>query len=114
MGRALDMMGNSSRAAGYLVAAVQSGQAPVAVWRDLAGVLKRAGDIQGTITALQAALRLDQKDVESWFALGELAQEQGHADIIRDVGEIVRTLAPDDPRTLSYTPPQVQDFGTIR
>jgi predicted O-linked N-acetylglucosamine transferase (SPINDLY family) len=105
MGLALAAGGRLQRASDYLLAAVMSGCDEVVVWRDLSGILKRLGDYQGAITALQTALKLDQKDVESWFMLGELAREQGHAGILRDVAQVTFELAPDDPRTSLFSVP---------
>jgi tetratricopeptide (TPR) repeat protein len=82
-----------------------SGSADLVVWRDLSGILKRLGDYPGAITALQTALKIDQKDVESWCTLGELAREQGHAAILQDVAQVLAEIAPDDPRTSLFSAP---------
>jgi tetratricopeptide (TPR) repeat protein len=98
MGRVLDQRGQRHRARDYLLAAIEGGCAPAAVWRDLAGLLDRLGQGPDAISAIDTALRLAPEDVESWFVLGELAQRRGHAEILRDVAGFVQRHAPDDPR----------------
>jgi predicted O-linked N-acetylglucosamine transferase (SPINDLY family) len=99
MGLTLAAKGQTERAKEYLVAAVQSGHAPARVWYDLAGILKRSGDYQGAITSIETALRIDQSYLDAWFLLGEMARDQGHLDMMGEVGEVVAALAPNDPRT---------------
>jgi len=90
--------GNVVRAIDYLLAAVQGGNAPAEVWRDLAGALQRAGKGESAITALETALRIDPRDVESLFMLGDMAARCGHQEILGEVNTILANLAPDDPR----------------
>jgi predicted O-linked N-acetylglucosamine transferase (SPINDLY family) len=86
----------------YLLSAVRSGQAPASAWRDLAGSLRKVGRGADAISAIETALRIDQNDIESWFLLGEIAQECGHRQILSDVAGIVAKLAPNDARTAHF------------
>lgn len=103
MAKLLLKRGNAQRACDYLLAAVQAGNAPAPVWRDLAESLRRLGRGQDALSALESSLRIDETDVESWFMLGEVAYQCGHVDILRDVAGIVTRLAPNDPRTAVIT-----------
>jgi len=99
MGKVLLAQGRVARAMDYLLAAVYSGTAAAVVWRDLATALRRSGNRTGASQALEAALRLDENDVESWFMLAEYAFEYGQHEILVEASQIITRLAPDDPRT---------------
>ena len=99
MGKVLLAQGRVPRATEYLLAAVHGGTAAAVVWRDLAGALRRSGNRAGATQALEAALRLDENDAESWFMLAESAFECGHHEIFVEAAQIITRLAPDDPRT---------------
>jgi predicted O-linked N-acetylglucosamine transferase (SPINDLY family) len=89
----------TERAIAYLMAAVESGQAEARVWRDLAIGLRRIGNHDGFLQAVETALRLDGADVDTWFLLGEAAHECGHRELLQQVHDAVEKLAPHDPRT---------------
>ena len=99
MGKVLLAKGRVTRAMDYLLAAVHSGTAAAVVWRDLATALRRSGNRTGASQALEAALRLDVNDVESWFMLADCALECGQHEILVETSQIIMRLAPDDPRT---------------
>jgi protein O-GlcNAc transferase len=99
MGKVLLAQGRVTRAMDYLLAAVHSGTAAAVVWRDLATALRRSGNRTGASQALEAALRLDVNDVESWFMLADCALECGQHEILVETSQIIMRLAPDDPRT---------------
>ncbi len=88
----------TERAITYLMAAVESGQAEAPVWRDLALGLRRVGNHDGFLQALETALRLDETDTDTWFLLGDAAHECGHRELLQQVHEALRKIAPHDSR----------------
>ncbi len=103
--RLLAQRGDCQRAAEVMLAAVQRGDVDAAGWREFAGWLEKAGRGGDAVQALEAALRLDQTDIEAWFMLGAIAQRCGHEELRREVATMVAQLAPDDPRTRRWQVP---------
>jgi len=99
MAKILMAKGNWERAGEYLLATVQSDGVPGAVWRDLAIVYRHQSKWQDALVAIEAALRADNSDLESWYLFGEAAFECSHFEILQSIAEVVTKIAPDDART---------------
>ena len=106
--RILAQRGDCKRAADVMLAAVQRGDVDAAGWREFAGWLDQAGRGGDAVQALEAALRLDPNDVETWFMLGGIARRCGHEELTREVATMVAQLAPDDPRTERWRMPAAE------
>ncbi|WP_158277624.1 tetratricopeptide repeat protein [Opitutus sp. ER46] len=98
MGRILTNSNRYARAAEYLLEAVQNATPSAAMWQELARALEASGNIDGALTALQTAIKIDPKNAEGWFYLGDIAHRCGHAEMLTDIVKILEQLAPDDPR----------------
>ena len=61
-----------------------------------------AGRIPAALDACEACLRLDPGRLDAWFMLANLGQRVGHHDFGRDVLEVVRAIAPDEPRRAAF------------
>lgn len=102
MAQIIATTGNHSRAMEYLLAAVQSGDCPAAYWRALSNELRKVGNGDGAKQALETALRLDPRDIETWLIVGEIAWESQHAEIHQEAYAILQELAPNDPRVQTF------------
>lgn len=94
--------GRHERAAEYLLCSVQRGGSDIAVWRDLSVQLRKAGNLDGAKQALETAIRMDPRNVDSWLMLGELAWDCQHVEIHADVSSILKELAPDNPAVRDF------------
>jgi predicted O-linked N-acetylglucosamine transferase (SPINDLY family) len=108
MAQILTAAGRHERAVEYLLAAVQSAQLPSLYWRELCSALRSAGNFEGAKQALDTALRLDPKDPENWFVLGELAWESRHQEFLDDVINMLSQLCPAEPRLQSLVSRRAQ------
>ncbi len=94
-----------ARAADYLMSAVQQDEGNPRLWFDLAKAFRASKQIQPAIQSLEASLRLDATQVDSWIMLVELAQGAGMADLAREALDCAKELAPGDPRIALAHPP---------
>ena len=82
----------------YLLAAVDDPQAGPDVWHDLALALHANGQPAEAIQALETCVQRAPDRLDSWLLLSDWAADYGHHDLVRDIADIVRELAPADPR----------------
>ena len=61
-----------------------------------------AGRIPQALDACEGCLRIDSSNLDAWFMLATLAQRIGHRDFLHEVLEVVRALAPDEPRLAAF------------
>jgi hypothetical protein len=101
--RALDLTlaGRPDRAALYLLAAVEDPDAGPEIWHDLALALHASGQTSDAIQALETCVRLAPDRLDTWLQLAEWAWMYGHQELIHDILEVVKTLAPADPRVIA-------------
>jgi len=67
-------------------------------WLEVARAFRSAGQPVQAIDACEACLKIDPKQVDAWFLIAELAMAVGHLQMAEESYEVVRQLAPDDPR----------------
>ena len=97
-GNHLLALGRAARAVVYLLAAVDDPQAGPDVWHDLALALHANGQPAEAIQALETCVQRAPDRLDSWLLLSDWAADYGHHDLVRDIADIVRELAPADPR----------------
>lgn len=100
-GNHLLAFGRADRAVVYLLAAVDDPQAGADVWHDLALALHANHQDAEAVQAMETCVRLSPDRLDSWLQLAEWATDYGHAELVGEIHEVVRTLAPDDPRVTS-------------
>jgi predicted O-linked N-acetylglucosamine transferase (SPINDLY family) len=98
LGRAYLGLDQSRRAAEYLSAAVETGEADATCWSDLARALKQDNQPEQAMQAIVTSLRLDPKVADGWLMLIEIAEAVGEADLARKAVDILGAMAPDHPR----------------
>lgn len=98
LGRALVDQGRPRRGVDYLLGAVEQVDGNCALWLDLAKALVRDGRRPQALQALETCIRIDQTYVEGWLYMGDLARESANYDLLHEIIDVVRKLAPDDPR----------------
>ena len=98
LARALAMRGQNAEASAAWLSVVELTPTDAAAWHELADASLKAGRRADGVQALETAIRIDPKRVDSWVLLGTLAQQSGDAAMLQDVLQILKELAPDDPR----------------
>ena len=67
------------------------------IWIELSALARRAG-LNGIATeALQTAVRLDPKRIESWTHLAELARETNHHELLQEINGVLHELGATGP-----------------
>ncbi|MFA5263751.1 MAG: hypothetical protein WC378_07975 [Opitutaceae bacterium] len=102
MGQVLAKMERHLRAAEYHIAVMQKNPQDAGIWFDLGYSLSNSGRMQDALQALEASLRLDDKQVEAWFFLGELTLKVSNASFAREVAGVLHKLVPDDDRLRAF------------
>jgi protein O-GlcNAc transferase len=97
-GRVLAAQGRPRRAVDYLLAAVEHVDGDAPLWLDLSRILLQDDRRPQAVEALETCLRIDQKYLEGWLFMGELARQSSNYDLLQEIIDVVRNLAPDDPR----------------
>jgi hypothetical protein len=97
-GNHLLAFGRPDRAVVYLLAAVDDPQAGPEVWHDLALALHANQQPAEAIQAMETCVRLAPDRLDSWLQLADWATDYGHTELVGEIHEVVRTLAPADPR----------------
>lgn len=97
-GRGLLAQNHPARAVDYLLAAIQQLPPDAGLWLELATALERNGQRAEAIQALESSLRLDERNVDGWLMLIDLAEAGGATDLRDEATEIARKLAPHHPR----------------
>lgn len=67
-------------------------------WLEVALAFRAAGQPIQAIDACEACLKTDPKQVEAWFLIAELATGVGHKEMADESYDVLRQLAPNDPR----------------
>ncbi len=101
MGLVLLKQGRNERAVNYLVAAVQQAGRNPALWFDLTTALRSNGQYQEALQALETCLRIDEKNVDAWLLVLDIAEQLNHTDMIQEALKTLKQIAPDDPRVVS-------------
>jgi hypothetical protein len=100
-GNHLLAFGRTDRAVIYLLAAVDDPQAGPEVWHDLALALHANHQGAEAVQAMETCVRLAPDRLDSWLQLADWATDYGHTELVGEIHEVVRTLAPADPRVTS-------------
>lgn len=101
LGRVLHSQGRYERSVVYLLAAVQQAGKDASLWFDLTQALRSSGRNQDAVKALETCLRIDEKNVEGWLLVLEIAESAGHAEMIQEALKTLKQLAPEDPRVIA-------------
>lgn len=96
--RALCARGRPRRAVDYLLAVIEQKDADASAWLELSRALLSDDRRPQALEALETCLRLDQSFVEGWLFMGQLARESANYDLLQEIIDVLRKLAPDDPR----------------
>lgn len=100
-GNHLLAFGRPDRAVVYLLAAVDDPRAGPEVWHDLALALHANRQPADAIQAMETCVRLAPDRLDSWLQLADWATDYGHTELVGEIHEVVRMLAPADPRVIS-------------
>ncbi len=98
-GKELLAAGRPGRAALYLLAAAESADAGPDTWHELALALHADGQKAEALQALEACVRLNPGQLEPWLLLADWARDFGHIELVQEIADVVRELAPEHPRT---------------
>ncbi len=97
-GRVLIARGRPERAIPCLLSALQRAGGDATLWFDVALAYRAAGQPRSALEALEASLRLDDKNAAAWIAICELAADVGSLDFAREALALAAELRPEDER----------------
>jgi hypothetical protein len=89
------------RAVLHLMAAVENADACPEVWHDLALALHANQQMPDAVQAMETCVRIAPDRLDSWLQLADWATDYGHTELVGEIHEVLRTLAPADPRVTS-------------
>lgn len=101
LAKALGLQQRDDEAADVLVTLVELAPNDAALWHDLALAARQARRGAVAVQAVESALRLDPKRIESWFLVATLAEESGNRDMHREVLGVLKELAPGDSKVIA-------------
>ncbi len=101
-GRVLVEQSHAERALLYLLAAVSQRESDQPLWKDLAQTLWSLGRTAEALQAIETCVRTNQQELEPWLILGEWARHLGHQEMAKEVAQLVRQIAPHDPRAEQF------------
>ena len=101
-GRALVAQGRTSRAVDYLLGAVEHSDGDAPLWLDLARALLANRQRPQAVESLETCLRIDPKYVDGWLFMGGMARDGGNYEMLQQIIDLLRQLAPDDPRVAQF------------
>jgi predicted O-linked N-acetylglucosamine transferase (SPINDLY family) len=94
LAKAATARGASLEAADLLLTCVELDPSDADLWHEVAIASVRASRSADAVMALDSALRLDPRRINSWLLLAGLVDQE----TVRQVADVLRQLAPDDPR----------------
>ncbi len=97
-GDPLSMEGGPADVLARSLEALQGREDDATRWLVVAQAFRAAGQPVQAIDACEACLKLDPKLIDAWFLIAELALAVGHREMAGEAYDVVRQLAPEDPR----------------
>jgi len=102
MGRALLAQNRTERALAYLLAALQNDDNDAMLWYDIARGLRQNNQLDQTVQAIEACLRVDPKCLDGWLLLIELSSEANNLSLLDDALAMASQVAPEDQRVVDW------------
>lgn len=96
--RALLAAGRAPEAVAWLLANLHGRETDALRWIELGAALRENGEHVQAISAYQAGLRLDRRNIDGWIALAEMARDKGADELAEDAAGMARRINPRDPR----------------
>lgn len=93
--------GRPDRAVVRLMAAVDDPSAGPEVWHDLSLALHDNGQHAEAVQAMETCVRMAPERIDSWIQLARWAEDLGHVELVGEIDNVLRKLAPADPRVIS-------------
>ena len=93
-GRKLLAADNAVRASDYFLQAIQNDSRNASLWCALADALRRTKRLDEAVQALQTCLGLDERHLDGWRLLAELAESLGHAELLAEAAARIKLLTP--------------------